>query len=268
MPLKKVITYTILVYLLSIPGYLLSIFAKKIGFNPFLAIFILMWTPALSAFITKLLFDRNLRGLGWSQGQPRWLALGYLLPIAYGAAAFGFLQFSGMAKINPDYHIGLYSLIIFGTFFNIAFAAGEEIGWRGFLVPELNKITNFTVTAFTSGIIWALWHFPLLLFAGYVGTIPLAERLPFFVISVTAMAFALAWLRLKSLSVWPAILLHASHNNYIQRLFDPLSAPVNKFSKYFIGETGIALLIMTVIVAVVFWSMRKNLPGEIQAARF
>ncbi len=43
----------------------------------------------------------------------------------------------------------------------VATAAGEEIGWRGFLVPELAKGLPFTAVALVSGIIWAAWHYPI-----------------------------------------------------------------------------------------------------------
>ena len=40
-------------------------------------------------------------------------------------------------------------------------ATGEEIGWRGFLVPELAKVLPFTGVALVSGLIWASWHYPI-----------------------------------------------------------------------------------------------------------
>ena len=45
---------------------------------------------------------------------------------------------------------------------------GEELGWRGFLVPELAKFMSFTNVALTSGLIWAVWHWPLI-FMGLYG---------------------------------------------------------------------------------------------------
>jgi hypothetical protein len=40
----------------------------------------------------------------------------------------------------------------------MAFGFGEELGWRGFLVPELVKIMGFTNVALISGAHWALWR--------------------------------------------------------------------------------------------------------------
>jgi uncharacterized protein len=47
-----------------------------------------------------------------------------------------------------------------GMFTGVAAAAGEEIGWRAFLVPELAKVLPFTGVALVSGLIWAAWHYP------------------------------------------------------------------------------------------------------------
>ena len=44
---------------------------------------------------------------------------------------------------------------------------GEELGWRGFLVPELTQWIGPERAAFTSGVIWCAWHFPALLWFGY-----------------------------------------------------------------------------------------------------
>jgi len=52
---------------------------------------------------------------------------------------------------------------------------GEQLrhcAWRGdwlagFLVPQLAKVTSFTRLSLLSGLIWSLWHYPILLFADY-----------------------------------------------------------------------------------------------------
>jgi membrane protease YdiL (CAAX protease family) len=45
--------------------------------------------------------------------------------------------------------------------------ASEEIGWRGFLVLELFKNVGFSATALISGVVWAFWHYPLLIWGDY-----------------------------------------------------------------------------------------------------
>jgi membrane protease YdiL (CAAX protease family) len=90
---------------------------------------------------------------------------------------------------------------------------GEELGWRGLLVPELARRFSFTATALISGVAWAAWHVPVMVLADYHNPgAPLWFGLVCFAVLVIGISFAFAWLRLKSGSVWPTVLLHASHN--------------------------------------------------------
>ncbi|MGZ7135490.1 MAG: CPBP family glutamic-type intramembrane protease, partial [Methanobacterium sp.] len=81
---------------------------------------------------------------------------------------------------------------------------------------------------------------------------------PLFFVATLGISFILAWLRLKSGSIWPAVLLHASHNLFIQQFFDPLSGGF--LTKYLVGETGVLLVAIIIIFALVFWMMRDKLP--------
>ncbi|BCS87825.1 CPBP family intramembrane glutamic endopeptidase [Pseudodesulfovibrio sediminis] len=71
------------------------------------------------------------------------------------------------AELTPDtlLHIFLPVSIVLGPFINLFFGLGEEIGWRGFLLPRLmpmGKTKAYTMM----GIIWGLWHAPLI-YAGF-----------------------------------------------------------------------------------------------------
>jgi membrane protease YdiL (CAAX protease family) len=64
----------------------------------------------------------------------------------------------------PDWVVIAMFVVLTGTtgmFTGVAVATGEEIGWRGFLVPELAKVLPFTGVALVSGLIWASWHYPI-----------------------------------------------------------------------------------------------------------
>ena len=82
----------------------------------------------------------------------------------------------------------------FGLVKSIANALGEEIGWRGFLVPELFKTTGLTGTALFSGVVWALWHYPVLIGADYNAGTPTWYGLTCFTVAVlpiVVIAFAI-----------------------------------------------------------------------------
>ncbi|MFH1593895.1 MAG: CPBP family intramembrane glutamic endopeptidase [Candidatus Omnitrophota bacterium] len=257
--MKKIVTYVILTFLLSSVGYYLLIHSKALGLNPLIVMFYLMWCPGLSGIINSLAYEKNLSGLGLKPGRPQWLGLGYFLPICYATLAYGIIWLVGFGGINPDYQFNAFKLILFGTLLNVAFAAGEEIGWRGFLVPQLYKFTgNFTKTCLITGIIWSVWHFPLIISGIYLAKMPVSSQLLLLVVTVTAMTFPISWLRLRSGSVWPAVLLHASHNLYIQRFFDPITTETSSISKYMIGESGIVMMVILIGLASIFWGLRKN----------
>lgn len=258
--MKKIITYVIITFALSSIGYFAVINTKIFGINPLIAMFYLMWCPAFSGIITSLIYDKNISNIGLRLGKVRWLGMGYFLPIFYATVAYGVIWLFGFGGINSNYQFNAFNLIILGTLLNVAFAAGEEIGWRGFLVPQLYKFTkSYTKTCLITGLIWSVWHFPLLISGVYLSQMPLNYQLLLLVLTVTAMTFPISWLRLKSGSIWTAVLFHASHNLYIQRLFDPLTIEVNSLSKYMIGESGIVMMVIFIGLAVIFWSFRKQL---------
>jgi membrane protease YdiL (CAAX protease family) len=141
--------------------------------------------------------------------------------------------------------------------FSCLSAAGEEIGWRGFLVPELMKFNSFTRTALISGVVWSAWHLPLILWSGYNSGTPSWYAVSCFAVMVISISFVFAWLRLKSGSVWPAVLLHASHNAIIQIYLDGLTVsrgPTN----YLIGEFGCAMSPLTIFFAWIVWRRRAE----------
>jgi membrane protease YdiL (CAAX protease family) len=236
----------------------------------------LMWSPGAAAIITCLIFRRNLKGFGWGPGKPRWLLLGYLLPIAYAFVAYAFVWLSGIGGFpNPDFlkHIqktypqmtevmavGKYLLDLMVITFipNMIKPLGEEIGWRGYLVPELTKTMSYTKASVIVGIIWALWHYPAILWTNYnIGT-PSWFAVPCFTVMVVAASFITAWLRLRSQSLWPCVIWHSSHNCIIQAFFTPITI-LKPNTLYFIDEFGITMVITISVAAFFCWKHQENL---------
>ncbi|MDF5752426.1 CPBP family intramembrane glutamic endopeptidase [Spongiactinospora sp. TRM90649] len=87
---------------------------------------------------------------------------------------------------------------------------GEEFGWTSYL--RLRVFTDRPLLSVTvTGLIWAVWHYPLA-FVGYIefGNIPLG--LFVWTISFLFQEIILAWLRLRSGTIWAASLAHAGNN--------------------------------------------------------
>jgi len=127
----------------------------------------------------------------------------------------------------------------------------------GFLVPELAKQMSFTKLSLLSGIIWAAWHSPLLLFADYNAGTSHGYAMGCFTVMIVATSFIFAWLRLKSKSLWPPAVLHASHNLFIQTVFDNLVRDTGK-TLWYTTEFGVALATVTSAFAFYFWTKRRE----------
>ena len=254
---KAVITYILLTFTLSSIFYFLIISAGSLQAGNGIFGLLLMWCPAFAAFITSLIFYKSIKDFGWKAGKIKYLVLGYIIPIIYCIIAYGIFWGTGLGTFNGPIPDHLVIFIVIWTFASIISALGEEIGWRGFLVPQLAKLTTFTKVAVISGIIWAVWHFPLIIFSNYDSATPLWYALPLFLMSVLGISFILAWLRLKSGSIWPAVLLHASSNLYLLNIFDPLSG--GSLTPYLVGETGIIVVAVILFIAFIFWTMRDKL---------
>lgn len=160
----------------------------------------------------------------------------------------------GWSNFPPSLTLVLFILLTatLGLVGKTSRALGEEIGWRGFLVPELNKVVGFTGVSVISGLMWAAYHFPVLLFGDYNKGAPAWYSLTCFTLMVVADSFILAWLTLRSKSLWPAAILHGSHNLLIQSIFTPLTRDTGH-TNYIIDEFGIGLVVTVGIAAFFCW---------------
>ena len=88
-----------------------------------------------------------------------------------------------------------------------AIANGEEIGWRGYVLPRLQKNYTALVSSLIVGVIWGLWHFPKFLAPG--NTSPFA----WFMVRIVADAVVYSWMYNNTKgSLLLVTLLHAASN--------------------------------------------------------
>ncbi|MGC1303706.1 MAG: type II CAAX endopeptidase family protein [Caulobacteraceae bacterium] len=237
----------------------------------------LMWAPASAAFLTVWLRRDGFAslGLGWSNGA--FELTGYLVPLAYAAIAYAAVWAAGFGAfpdpqaivalskklqwmLPSNWFVPVYFIFIgtTGMISNTAAALGEEIGWRGFLAPRLVGRMGFTAGALVTGLIWTAWHVPILLFADYNSGTPWWYGLSCFTVFVVSVSVMLTWLRLRSNSVWPCAILHASHNLFIQSFFTPLTTHKGNITAYMIDEFGLFTPVAALLFAFVFWFNRKS----------
>jgi len=276
-PRVRVLSYLVLTFAFSSPFYVHSIHHGM----EIVYIFGLMWCPALAGLLTTLLTKRPFREFGWRLGKPRYLLAGWWVPMVYAWPAYLLVWATGWGGFPSDHAVDQFRgylhmasaptwLVLIAAYLVVATlailfgclsAAGEEIGWRGFLVPELMKFNSFTGTALISGVIWSVWHVPLIIWSGYNSGTPSWYGVSCFAVMVISISFVFAWLRLKSGSVWPAVLLHASHNAIIQIYLDGLTVNRDR-TNYLIGEFGCAMLPLTILFAWIVWRRRAEVEGD------
>jgi membrane protease YdiL (CAAX protease family) len=272
--------YLLFTLLLSSVIWALIIWSGHLGMAFGMMVTAVMWCPALAAWATCRLIGRNFRSLAWRWPETRYVAAAYFLPLGYAAVAYGAVWALRLGGWNSDLVVlvtqrfGLRGMPPWGTFTlwllftattglirGISTALGEEIGWRGFLVPELAKQMSFTKLSLLSGVIWAAWHSPLLLFADYNAGTNRWYAMGCFAVMIVSNSFAFAWLRLKSGSLWTAAVLHASHNLFVQSVFDNIMRDTGK-TQWYTTEFGATLAAVNVVVAVYFWTRRGEVAQQ------
>jgi len=276
---KKILTFLGLTFFITALFDIPSLILKPSGNASHLFTTAAMWSPGLAAIITKLWFKENISELGWKWQPNKLLLWAFIIPILISVIAylviwtFGWGEFYnakfvketaasfGITSLSPFWVIFIFVIFTgtFGLIGKCSRALGEEIGWRGFLTPELYKKFGFIKTSLIVGVIWAVWHYTVLIFGDYNnGVTPISFQLACFTISIIAASFIYTYFTIKAGSLFPAMILHGTHNLYIQSILTPLTKS-NSFTPWFIDEFGAIVPMVTVIFAIYFITKRKNL---------
>ena len=179
------------------------------------------------------------------------------VPLLVLGIAYGLVWSTGLAEfIVPDRLVDssaslgiplwlFMPLTIIGPLFTLGLvlSLGEEIGWRGYLLPRLEFLGVWAAVLLT-GLAHAVFHLPFIFFT----TLYHAEAnkfvvVPMFVLSVTMVGMFLGYLRLRTGSVWPAVLAHSAHNS-IWAAFATFTAGSSPLaSEYLAGESGLLVIL-------------------------
>jgi membrane protease YdiL (CAAX protease family) len=112
--------------------------------------------------------------------------------------------------------------------FSTPVQAGEEIGWRGYALPRLAARLGLSGASIALGIIWACWHLPFFFISG---TDKSGQSFPVYLLSVTAISVAMAWLYWRTNgSLLLTMLMHAAVNNTKDIVPSAESTATNAFS--------------------------------------
>jgi len=233
----------------------------------------IMLAVGVATVLTCLIRKRDLASLGWGWGSWRYQWLSYLLPFIIALLAYlliwtagfgGWFDAAFVEEQKADYNLGAWSnaaIIVFHLLMTATFSfvlalpgvLGEEMGWRGFLVPELARFMSFTGVALVSGLVWSAWHLPLFLMGiyGADGT-PMYYQLFFFTLLLVSNSVTMTYLRLKTNSLWTAVIFHASANVFLQKFFTPMTQ-TSEHSAWYVDEFGAIPALVALAVGIYFW---------------
>jgi membrane protease YdiL (CAAX protease family) len=242
---KKILLFTGLTFFIdwSLVGLYLALGGQTDSAGMALLAVLYMFVPMLVAiWVQKRIFKQPLAGpLGISFKVNRWFFVAWFLPLLIAFATMGisllipgvsftpdmsgfFNSISGaltpeqmeQAKqqlaampAHPIWFIVILALIA-GTTVNAVAGFGEELGWRGFLVKELSFL-GFWKSSALIGLIWGLWHAPLVLLGlNY----PHYPQLGILIMTgwTIVMAPVFSYIRLKAKSVIAAAIFHGTIN--------------------------------------------------------
>ncbi|WP_245907261.1 CPBP family intramembrane glutamic endopeptidase [Leucobacter massiliensis] len=208
---------------------------------------VMMCTPAIAAlavtFVMRVPRRERLRFLGMWPLRPAkrvvWFTVAALFaPLLVGllatalAGLFGWVRLdvaglSGFAQANaaalppgvdasllPDpwvlVGVQLALFPVLALIPNSILGLGEELGWRGWLLPALRPLGVWPALLL-SGAIWGLWHAPLTLLGHNYGLTDW-RGVALMTVNCVFLGIVFGWLRLRSASVWPAVVGHGALN--------------------------------------------------------
>jgi membrane protease YdiL (CAAX protease family) len=232
-----------------------------------------MLMPALASVIVRLV-----RHEGFGDVSFRWtgrrtvigIVFGITFPIAVGTVAYGLAWMLGLADLDiPDRlpgvtPLGRFAYILFLNggvlgLYGLVGAAGEEIGWRGYMLLRLiGGQVPFPILL--SGLIWGAWHLPLILGGVYADGPSVLASAGVFMVGAGGLGYVIARLRLATGSIWPPIALHAFWNSIIQAVFDRVT--VGPQAALWVGESGVL-----VVAALTLFALIMACGFELRSAR-
>jgi len=231
----------------------------------------MMFVPMMvSMALTKFYLIRSLSSFGLTKGNLKYYIFAYIYPFI--AVALGVILFliMGLGKLRIDsnlifptqygvpVYIFLINYAIAPLFPNSIMAFGEEYGWRGYLQDLLQEKYSILKTLLITGVIWGLWHAPLIAMGYNYNQYPIPGVF-LFVLWATFIGVFFGWLKIKSKSVFTAALAHGALNAFIG--FGIIFAETNnQLLGVPFGLPGLLSLLILAIICL--WDLRRSYPNN------
>ena len=254
---RNIIIFYIGALLLSIIGGVIMAAGQEAGG----LLFIL--SPLLMVLVVRFLL-----GDGWKDAglrlnikrEWRWYLFGLLLypilfPLVIGINML--LGFTTMTMTVTEFLPILLAGFVVQLVPRMFFAMSEEWGWRGYLEPRLALLGIADLRRhILLGVLWGVWHFPLILSTDYTTT-PYLIFLPIFLIGTIFLAIIFGQMRRSSDSVWPEVLMHGMGNALGFALIDGNLIAFNNELAGNIVPGSITITILYGLIAWLIWRRRQ-----------
>src|SRR5437867_526131 len=221
--------------------------------------FVLMWIPGAVAVAFRLGSAEGFSNAGFRAGAKRYWAWAYAVPFALAAATYAAAWLLQQVHLTPylkqqsmfgplPFRLSWFDaeattagllaqrfLVVatVGIVIGYVGALGEEIGWRGYLLPKLVQ-AGVRFPILVVGLIWAAWHVPFVLLTFQHQRYATAAL---YALACVVVGVFISWLRLASGSVWVAAMAHTSYNSFYQDFYDHSFVGPNKW--FWAGEVGL-----------------------------
>ncbi len=162
-----------------------------------------------------------------------------------------------MTGVWPKFGQVPWSVMAIAIIFSTPVQAGEEIGWRGYALPRISERLGLGWASIILGVIWGCWHLPFFFIPQSDNA---GQSFPVYVLAVTALSVAMAWLFWRTGgSLLLTMLMHASVNNTA----GIVSSTPSPESNPFVRPTLVAGLTAGVLwLCAVFFLMRMSRAGS------
>ena len=231
--------------------------------------------PVVAVAVTVLLtVERGRRRAAWAGvgfGLPSWRPwlVAVAGPLVIVGLSFAVAASVGVVRFAPDAGVAgpLRNLVVSTVVFAVVFL-GEEIGWRGFLLPRLCATMSGRRATLVTGACHALFHLPLLtLTTTYQSPGNRWIVVPMVMATLTLAGVWYGWLRLWSGSIWPVSLSHSAFNNTMEGAAGLVVATSPAAMAYTTTETGFVTMLIVLVTAVYLLRFRARDFGSIQQRR-
>jgi len=217
---------------------------------------IFMWVPGLCSLLCRLLLGEGFRDIGWGWRNRKATLAAVWAPLLVGGVVYALLWGTGLAP-----YTGRFPLLIIGGILAIMvpllmpISLGEELAWRGYLLDRLVE-TGCRRPVLTLGLIWAVWHLPLMLSGQYCESSHIGVTTVLFVGMILGFNSVICRLRLLSGNVWVPVLMHSVHNAVFQYALQPVTVK-NQWHTFLGGECGALTVLVYGLLAWLMWRESK-----------